>query len=155
MHAITVFRLTIAIFVLFAFSSAAKAQAVGSWDNLSVLSSGTRVMVEQDGGRAIKGRLSRVSTASIILTRDGKEIEIRRDLVAAIFLTRKSSRVKRAVIGGLAGAGAGLLIGAATVAATKGDPLIAAGGFLYGLPAGAAIGAATGGIKKGELIYRR
>jgi len=64
--------------------------------------------------------------------------------------------VKRGVIGALAGAGAGLLIGAATVAATKGDGLIAAGGFLYGIPIGAAIGVATaGGTKKGELVYSR
>ena len=155
MHFISVYR-SIAVFILLlALSSAGFAQSVGSWGNLAVLSPGIGLVVEGDGGKTVKGKFSRATVSSLFLLKDRREIEIRREEVSAVYFTRKSSRAKRAVVGGLAGAGAGLLIGVVTVAATKGDPLIGAGGVLFGIPAGAAIGAVTGGTRKGELVYRR
>lgn len=155
MHFISVYRSTAVVLLLFALSSAGFAQSAGSWGNLAVLNQGASLVVEKDGRKTVKGKFSRATDISLYLLKDRGEIEIRREVVSAVYFTRKSSRAKRALVGGLAGAGAGLLIGAVTVAATKGDPLIGAGGVLFGIPAGAAIGAVTGGTRKGELIYRR
>ena len=127
-----------------------------NWDNVTALSGGTRLVVEQDGGKAAKGKFASATADSLFLSTGGRQVEIARTSISAVYLGTKGSRTKRAIVGALAGAGAGVLIGAVAVAATKGDPLIAAGGFLFGLPAGAAIGAATGGgTKRGELIYKR
>ena len=126
------------------------------WNDLRSLKEGTRLVVDYDGQPALKAKFSGATDQSLAVMSKGKRVEITRDQISAVYLGRKSSKLKRGLIGGLAGAGAGLLVGAATIAATKGDPLIAAGGFLYGIPIGAAIGVATaGGTKKGDLLYSR
>lgn len=126
------------------------------WKKLASLSSGTRLVVDQDAKKALKGRFVRATDNELVLKSGGREVGLSREAVSAVYVGKRSSRIKRGLIGALAGAGAGFLIGGATAAATKGDGLIAAGGFLIGVPVGAAIGAATGGgSKKGELIYSR
>lgn len=126
------------------------------WNGLASLSTGTRLVIDQDGKKAVKGRFVRATDQVLTLKTGGREIGLPRDAVSAVYLGRRPSRVKRGLIGALAGAGAGLLVSGVVIAATKGDPLIGAGGFLIGIPVGAAIGAATaGGSKKGELIYSR
>jgi hypothetical protein len=147
------------IFGLFLFTFVAGVNAQSSddrWRALNDLKPGTRIVVDQDGGRSVKAKFASSIDQKLAVMVKGKRIEIDRSTILAVYLGRKSSKVKRGLIGALAGAGAGMLIGAATVAATKGDGLIAAGGFLYGIPIGAAIGVATaGGTKKGELLYSR
>ena len=142
---------------LFTFVAGVNAQSSDDrWRALNDLKPGTRIVVDQDGGRSVKAKFASSIDQKLALMVKGKRIEIDRSTILAVYLGRKSSKVKRGLIGALAGAGAGMLIGAATVAATKGDGLIAAGGFLYGIPIGAAIGVATaGGTKKGELLYSR
>src|SRR5688572_22148968 len=126
------------------------------WRGLNDLKPGTRIVVDQDGGKPLKAKFASSTDQNLTVMSKGERVEIDRSTISAVYLGRRSSKLKRALIGALAGAGAGMLIGAATVAATKGDGLIAAGGFLYGLPIGAAIGVATaGGTKKGEMIYSR
>jgi hypothetical protein len=126
------------------------------WRGLADLKPGTRIIVEQDGREPLKAKFASSADQTLAVMSKGKRVEIDRAAVSAVFLGKKSSKLKRGLIGALAGAGAGMLVGAVTVAATKGDPLIAAGGFLYGIPIGAAIGVATaGGTKKGELLYSR
>ncbi len=74
--------------------------------------------------------------------------------IAAVYLGRRGSIAKRVIIGALAGAGAGVLVGVVYTLATKTNGLAAAAGFLYGIPAGAIIGGVSGGrTKKGSLIY--
>ena len=125
------------------------------WDRLLSLSPGTTLIVDQERRKAAKGAFVRTNSQALTLRSNGREFDLARDTVSAVYLGRRSSRFKRGIIGALAGAGAGMLIGVVGVVATKGHPLIAAGGILIGIPAGAAIGAATGGgTKKGELIYR-
>ncbi|HTH36949.1 MAG TPA: hypothetical protein VL572_03245 [Pyrinomonadaceae bacterium] len=142
---------------LFTFVAGVNAQSSDDrWRALNDLKPGTRIVVDQDGGRSVKAKFASSIDQKLAVMVKGKRIEIDRSTILAVYLGRKSSKVKRGLIGALAGAGAGMLIGAATVAATKGDGLIAAGGFLYGIPIGAAIGVATaGGTKKGELLYSR
>lgn len=125
------------------------------WNRVTSLSSDTRLFVENDGRKPIKGRLVSATDQTLTIKADGREIAIPRAGISAIYFGKRPSRTKRGLIGALAGAGAGVLIGG--IAAVAGaDPLVAAGGFLYGIPAGAVIGVATaGGMKKGNLIYSR
>jgi hypothetical protein len=126
------------------------------WGGLNDLRPGTRIVIEVDGSKPLKAKFATSTDQKLAVLVKGKRVEIDRSTISAVYFGRESSKLKRGLIGALAGAGAGMLIGAATVAATKGDGLIAAGGFLYGIPIGAAIGVATaGGTKKGEMIYSR
>ena len=146
-----------AAFVCLAASSVVQAQGSDDrWNGLASISTGTRLVVDQDGKRNVKGRFVSLTGQELSIRAGGKVVGLPRESVAAVYLARRSSRVKRSVIGALAGAGSGLLIGVLAVSVTKGDPLIAAGGIMLGMPAGAVIGAATGGnTKKGELVYSR
>ena len=144
------------VFVIALAASLSAQSSDDRWRGLNDLKPGTRIVIDQDGSKSLKARFASSTDQNLAVMSKGKRIEIDRSTITAVYLGRKSSKVKRGFIGALAGAGAGLLIGAATVAATKGDGLIAAGGFLYGIPIGAAIGVATaGGTKKGELVYSR
>ena len=131
------------------------AQTNDRWNRLSTVGNKTRVIVEQDPGKAVKGRFARVNNEKLVLRVRGGEVDIPRDSITAVYSVRRSSRMKRGLIGALAGAGAGVGIGVAAVTLGGGDPLIAAGGFLIGIPVGAVIGAATAGSRKGELLYSR
>ena len=143
-------------FLLSSVSAGAAQTGDDRWRGLADLKPGTRIVIDQGGTKPLKARFAGVADQTLSVMSDGKRVDIDRSAVSAIWLGRRSSKLKRGLIGGLAGAGAGLLIGAVTVAATKGDPLIGAGGFLCGIPVGAAIGVATaGGTKKGEMIYSR
>jgi hypothetical protein len=150
---------TIPIFGLFLFTFATGVNSQSSddrWRGLNDLKAGTRIIVDRDGAQPLTAKFASSTDQNLAVTVKGKRVDIDRSTISAVYLGRKSSKVKRGLIGGLAGAGAGLLIGAVAIAATKESPLIAAGGFLYGIPIGAAIGVATaGGTKKGELLYNR
>lgn len=125
------------------------------WNRLTLLTPGTSLFVEGDGRRPVKGKLIRATGKSLILKTNGREIELRQDNISLVYYGRRPSRLKRGLIGALAGAGTGFLIGG-IAAAGGADPLIAAGGVMVGIPAGAVVGIVTsGGMRKGELIYSR
>ncbi len=145
----------VAIFLLAAASNGFTQATDERWRSVEVLNSGTKLIIETDASTPIIGKFSSANGQTLKIRRGGKVIDIPRATVAAIYSARSPSRWKRGLIGALAGAGAGLLVGGVMVAATKGDPLIPAGGVLIGLPVGAAIGAATGKTKRGALIYSR
>lgn len=125
------------------------------WKRLTLLPANTRLFVESDGRKPTKGRLVRVTDSGLTLRANGREVELPQASISTVYYGRRSSRLKRGLIGALAGAGAGILIGGLAAGAGA-DPLVAAAGFIYGIPAGAAVGALTaGGMKKGDLIYSR
>ena len=144
-------------FLFLTFASSVLAQSSDDrWRGLADLKPGTRIVIDQDGREPFKARFASSTDQTLSVTSKGNRVDIDRGTISALFLGRKGSKTKRGLIGALAGAGAGLLFGAVTVAATKGDPLIGAGGVLIGIPVGAAIGVATaGGTKKGDLLYSR
>ena len=142
-------------FFLVVLSLTSIAAAQDSWDRLASLGQGTKVVVERSIGGRVKGRFALATADTLSVESGGRRVEIAKADVTSVHLTRRSSRVKRGLIGALAGAGAGVLVGVVAGVAGKADPLVPAGGFLIGIPAGAAIGAAMGGSKKGELVYRR
>ncbi len=124
------------------------------WQNVQALSEKRSVVVETKTGKTIKARFQSATIDSLRLLKSGKPIDLARNDVAAVYLGRRGSILKRAFIGALAGAGAGLIVGGIYSVATKSAPLAGAGGFLYGIPIGAVIGGVSGGrTKKGTLIY--
>jgi len=138
----------LSFFAVLFLSSGCFAQS--DWAAVRDLKPGTRVLIVERSGAETKGRVSRVDDLSIVLQKGGTSD---RHSIARVYLTKRGSMLKRALIGAAAGAGIGTAIGAAVVVATKSDGLAAAGGFLYGIPVGAVIGAATTGRKRGRLIY--
>lgn len=144
------------VFVGFSFASNNFAQApLGEWDRLSLVPVNSKLFVESDGKKPTKGKLVRVTDNGLTIRSSGRDVEIPQSSISAVYYGKRPSRLKRGLIGALAGAGAGVLIGGLAAAAGA-DPLIAAGGFIYGIPAGATIGALSGGgMKKGDLIYSR
>ena len=141
-------------YILFVFvvllASTASAQ---SWDSVESLKPNTRIVIVNKRGDEIKGKIGAVSKNDLELRREGKTATFAKDDIQNIYLSRRGSMLKRALIGAAAGAGIGVAVGVAVTVATKGDGLAAAGGFIYGIPAGAVIGAATAGRKRGRLIY--
>lgn len=128
--------------------------AANDWGRVEAIDAKTKLIAETKAGQTIKGNLMSVTPTALNLSRDGRSIVLLRQDVARVYRTKKGSRIKSALIGAGIGIAVGIGIGVAYVYATKGDPLIAAGGLLYGLPIGAAIGGLTGGkTKKGLLIY--
>jgi hypothetical protein len=138
----------VSIFVVLFIVSGCTAQS--DWGTVRDLKPGTRVVVVERSGVETKGRVGRSDDEALFLEK-GRTIE--RDSIARVYLTKRGSILKRALIGAVAGAGIGVAVGVGVTAATKGDGLAAAGGFLIGIPAGAAVGAATTGRKRGRLIY--
>ncbi len=126
------------------------------WNSLTSLNDGARLVVDVDGQGALSVKFLGIDDRALIVKRAGKRVELPRNEIAAIHLGKRSSRIKRGLIGALAGAGAGVVIGVVAITAAKADPLTAAGAFMIGIPVGAGIGLATGGkIRKGDLIYSR
>lgn len=124
------------------------------WKNVQSLSEKRPIVIETRTGKTIKAKFQNATPVSLFLIKSGKTIELDRTEVSAVYLGRRGSILKRAVIGALAGAGTGFLIGGIYSVATKSNGLAAAGGFLYGIPIGAVIGGVSGGkTKKGTLIY--
>jgi len=141
-----------AIFTLVLFSYAALGQS-NDWQAVTDLKPGTRVIVTERSGAETKGRIRAADDNSIAIERGGKRISVSRTSIDRVYLAKRGSVLKRALIGAAAGAGIGATIGAGVTIVTKGNGLEAAGGFLYGIPTGAAVGAATTGTKRGRLIF--
>ncbi len=136
-------------------TSAVQGQADNDkWKNVQSLSEKKSVVVETKTGQTIKAKYQSATDGSLRLLKSGKTFELDRNEIAAVYLGRRVSILKRAVIGAFAGAGAGVLVGAIYTVATKTNGLAAAGGFLYGIPVGAVIGGVSESkTKKGILIY--
>ncbi len=141
--------------VMWAMSSLATAQTSNQdWSSVQALKLKTKLIVETKTGATVKGKVSGITPATLSLSSGGGTIALERDNVAKVYQTRKSSRLKRALIGAGIGAAVGFGIGGVYALISKGNGLAAAAGLFYGLPTGAVFGAATGGKnRKGKLIY--
>lgn len=139
--------------LLFVLLVPSLASAQRDWSAVEQLPAKTSVIVTSKSGNEIKAKIASVSGDQINFSSDGRPISIRRDDISSVHLTRRGSRLKRALVGAAIGAGVGFGVGAIIVASTKTDGLVGAAGVLYGVPAGAAIGALTPKKKRGRLIY--
>ena len=91
------------------------------------MSENRSVVVETKAGKTIKAKFQNASEASLRLLKNGKAIDLDRSEIAAVYLGRRGSIAKRAIIGAFAGAGAGFLVGGIYAVATKSNGLAAAG----------------------------
>jgi len=141
--------------VMLSMSSLAAAQTSNQdWSSVQALKLKTNLIVETKTGATVKGKVSGVTPTTLSLSSGGSTIALERDDVSKVYRAKKSSRLKRALIGAGIGAAVGFGIGGVYALITKGNGLAAAAGLLYGLPTGAVFGAATGGKnRRGKLIY--
>lgn len=129
------------------------------WANVEAVKINSALIVETKTGAAVKGRVASVTPTTLNLSNDGRAFALERADIARVYRAKKSSRLKRALIG--AGIGLGIGVGISVVSVLTGldgdDPLGAGAGFIYGVlvgvPAGAVIGAATAKSSKGVLLY--
>lgn len=140
--------------LLFAASQSAAQSPNQDWRSVEAMSNKTSLIVETKTGTTVSGKVVEVTPTTLNLMRGGKTIALERGDIAKIYRAKKSSRLKRALIGVGIGAGVGFGIGGIYALITKGSGLIASAGLLYGLPIGAVVGGLSGGKnRKGELIY--
>ena len=149
--------LSLTLILAFASSPIVSAQGVlQDWNGVRAIRTGTELIVETRDGKSIKGKLSSVTDSALNLTHGGKSDAIDQKIVRSIYLTKKGSRIKSALIGVGTGVAIGVGISVVIGLTNRGEDasFAAAAGILYGVPAGAVIGAVMGGkTRKGRLIY--
>jgi hypothetical protein len=139
-------------------SPEASAQAAtNDWNIVRAIKPGTQLIVETRNGESVKGKLTGATDTGLQLSRDGKNVAFDQTAIGKIYLTKKGSRIKAALLGGVKGAGLGAGIGIVVALADRssGDANFApAAGVLFGFPAGVVYGAVRGGkTGKGRLVY--
>jgi len=145
--------------VLIAASSASAQTATETWANVEAVKIKSPLIVETKTGAIVKGKVTSVTATTLNLSSGGKAVALERDDIAKVYRGKKSSRLKRALIGAGIGLGIGAGISGVYVLVKRdGDPLAAGAGLIYGflvgVPVGAVVGAATGGkSRKGVLLY--
>ena len=145
---------TFAAVFLIAASSAWAQTAQQTWLNVEAVKTNSPLIVETKAGASVRGKVVSVTATTLNLSNGGKTIALERDDIARVYRAKKSSRLKRALIGAGLGAGIGFGIGGVYSMIANEKGLAAAAGLIYGLPIGAVVGAATGGkSRKGNLIY--
>jgi hypothetical protein len=137
--------------------NASAQDSTSDWNRVRAIKLGTELIVETRNGESVKGKLTGATDAGLQLSRGDRNIALDQVAISKVYLTKKGSRIKAALLGGLKGAGIGLAIGAAIALADSqsGDPNFApASGVLFGFPAGVVYGAVRGGkSRKGRLVY--
>ena len=144
-----------AILFIFLSLAAVNAQPKADWGRVRAVPVNTKIVVETKAGSSIGGNLREASDTELSLLKNGRTVNLRSDQIAAVYLQKRRSIPLIAIIGALAGAGAGVIAGTVYTAATRTNGLAAAAGLIYGVPIGAAIAVASvSKTKKGPLIYR-
>jgi hypothetical protein len=140
-------------------AAAAEAQELaGTFDQLRVLvKSGETLTVIDNGGARIRGKLSQLSSSSLVLNVSGMDRELQSTQVDRIEKrgpdSLKNGALTGFVIGGVLG---GLAVGALTEATGSGSAAAAVlGGLLYG-GMGAGVGAGVDALIEGQrVIYAK
>src|SRR5688572_31350947 len=103
----------LSIFGIFfvAFVSNVDAQSSDDrWRGLNDLKPGTRIVVDQDGGKPLKAKFASSTDQNLTVMSKGKRVENDRSTISMVYLGRRSSKLKRGLIGDLAGSREGMLI---------------------------------------------
>jgi hypothetical protein len=132
----------------------------GSWDRLKAIPPGDEVAVTLRNGKTLKGRLINVSDTVLTLAQGKKTTDLTRGDTLKVYRVVRKSTTRSTMIGLAIGAGAGALIGGASIAAlSEGseDPGLWVIASLFFGAIGAGVGALTGYLfgsrKQQELIY--
>lgn len=132
-----------------------RAQSMSDWDNVSKIARGSKVIVQLETGKSLRGNIESVSDSEItVLAKNQREIALKADVIRVFLLTdRKSS--KSIILGSAVGAAVGV---AGVVAIDSTDDRSGVASEAYLLPAiGAGIGALVGSLFRRktskQLIY--
>ncbi len=128
----------------------------GNWAAVQAVAVDDRLIVKQKDGKTVEGKMIEASETNLTISRDGKVVNISRDLIRQIeHSSGKAAKGKWALIGTGVGAGVGGGIGATKYRSDRDDygiyPVM---GALIGAGAGALTGLLIGSSRrKRELIY--
>ena len=141
--------------VLLAGVGSAKDTATGSWQALSGLRAGQKIVVVDHEGTRHRGRFRAVSEDSLTIRRKGREISIRSGEVVQVGVRDRSKRWRNVAIVAAVGAGVGLGIAAGVLSSGSGSDAaveFVTASALIGAGAGGALGAAMGSYR---TVYRQ
>ena len=117
-----------------------------NWDNLKGLAPGEEVKIAVKQGKSETGTLRGVTEDGIVLRLGTENRSFDRQSISAVFAKHEGHRARHALIGVLAGAGAGLAIGAVSDARDRNNWLLPNLGKTLLPPMGAVVGVAFGAL---------
>jgi hypothetical protein len=120
--------------------------AKANWDTLKGLAPGEEIKIAVKNGKSETGTLRGVTEDGIVLRLTAENRLFDRQSISAVFTKHEGHRARHALIGVLAGAGAGLAIGAVSDARDPNNWILPDIGKAFFTPAGALVGAAVGGL---------
>lgn len=133
-------RNALAVAVLMCLLSIPALSQEANWDNLRQLKAGNKIQVVETNLKVVEGKFVRFTEADLTLQVDKQEVVIPKDQV---YRVSHKGRGRNALIGLLAGSGAGLAIGAAVMERESGYAGAVAGTAVGFGAIGAGIGAAV------------
>jgi hypothetical protein len=147
----------VASLLLSSITLVAQITETSDWSALRVIASGSKLSVKLKNGKAVDGKLDRLSDSALSLSGKNAPVEIKREDVLSIYQITKKSATKATLIGMGGGAGAGAVIGAAGASDNgfdKIDHAVTAGLTVLGAGVGALTGYLIGrGGSKRVLVY--
>lgn len=151
--------LTFVLILLMAsgFQTALAQTGAGSWEAVKAVYTETKLEVRLTSGETLKGKMLDATDAVLVVSEDGRRVEVPRDQVRRVYVEGKRSVKKSALIGAAIGGGGGLGVGFGafgnsdfTRAAIPAAGIVGAG---IGAGLGALIGLRSGA--KSTLIYEK
>ena len=132
------------LLLVFSYSPLAFAQttSLNDWVGVQRLNTNEKLLVKQNDGKQVKGRMIEATDTALTIDRDGKPLSIARNNVRQVYVIEgKAQKGKWTLIGAGIGAGAGAGIGATKYSRDRDDSEI---WIPVGLLFGTSIGAVTG-----------
>jgi len=117
-----------------------------SWDVLKGLAPGDEIKIAVKNGKSETGTLRGVTEDGIVLRLTAENRLFERQRISAVFTKHEGHRARHALIGALAGAGAGLAIGAVGDARDRNNWIMPDIGKAFFTPAGAVVGVTVGAL---------
>ena len=131
-------------------------KSLHDWSAVQTGGADERLFVKQKDGKTIEGKMIEASETNLTLSRNGKVVNISRDSIQQIELSRgRAEKGKWAAIGAGIGAATGGAIGGVKASHTGDDGgIYTVVGLVFGAGSGAVAGLAFGATRRHrELIY--
>jgi hypothetical protein len=117
-----------------------------NWDNLKGLAPGDEIKIAVKNGKPETGTLRGVTEDGIVLRLTTENRLFERPSISAVFTKHEGHRARHALIGALAGAGAGFAIGAVSDVHDRTNWILPGIGKAFFTPAGAVVGVTFGAL---------
>lgn len=148
--------LILLLIALLMFQSSAPAQTAvmqrGDWSAVLSRTPGETLIVKLKNGKKVQGALHGAADDSLVLTRENKDLDLKRDQIVSVAVAGKQKSVVKPVLIGLGvGAGVGAGIGAAVNGNESGPSFVLSKGQERAI--GAAVGGAIGALGGSVIGY--